>query len=281
MTEWSRHAIGEVLENGDPIDAGDASVSLFDATVYRGIGCFEAMRSYHGVVFRLDRHLDRLERSAAALAIGLPERRLLELWSRDRAHQGGDCVVRIIATGGDILDGTRSRVFVFAHATGPVPTELAIEPRVASWHAAGTPGELVGAKTLSYAVNMASTRAARDNGFDDALLLSNDGIVLEGPTFSIGWFDDEGFHTPTLDLGILESVTRGAVIDALSLSNVRVHQSREPLDNLLAAAEVCAMSTVREVLPVVRVGEVSFGAGDQTRDLAIAFSRLVADETGQ
>ncbi|MEN8041029.1 MAG: aminotransferase class IV, partial [Actinomycetota bacterium] len=59
--------------NGVATAPGDAAVSVFDVGFQRGYGCFEAMRSYDGQVFRLDGHLDRLERSAEHLRIGLAE----------------------------------------------------------------------------------------------------------------------------------------------------------------------------------------------------------------
>ena len=89
-----------VLIDGLPADPATASVSVFDWGVVRGDGCFEALRSYDGVAFAVDSHLDRLWNSASVLGMDatLPERDLLASWIADIAAQGGDCVVRVIAT---------------------------------------------------------------------------------------------------------------------------------------------------------------------------------------
>ena len=78
--------IGRVLINGE---ASDGSVPVTDSSVLRGDGCFEALRSYGGVVFALKEHLDRLDRSASALGIGLPSRSDLERWITSTAAEFG------------------------------------------------------------------------------------------------------------------------------------------------------------------------------------------------
>ena len=100
----SDRTIGPVLINGVATAPADASVSVFDIGFQRGYGCFEAMRSYGGSVFRLQQHLDRLEHSAENLRIELPRRDTIESWCKNTAR-GGDGVLRVYVTGG--LDSQR------------------------------------------------------------------------------------------------------------------------------------------------------------------------------
>src|SRR5690606_25801991 len=78
-------------------------VPATDSSVLRGDGVFEAIRSYDGSLFRLGEHLERLDRSAAALELGLPERSDLTDWLTSAAEESGDCVVRVVITRGDVV----------------------------------------------------------------------------------------------------------------------------------------------------------------------------------
>ncbi|CAN5830246.1 aminodeoxychorismate lyase [soil metagenome] len=260
--------IGQVLIDGECSDV----ISVTDSTVVRGDGCFEAIRSYAGVCFRVSDHLDRLERSAAALHLEAPPRRRLEQWVADMGAAGGDCIVRIVITRGGALPGAAGpgRCIVITH---PVPERadslrLAVVP--APWHPAGRSWGLAGVKTTSYAPHMAASRQAVECGFDDALLVSDIGIVLEGPTFTVGWCRSGRVYTPSLSLGILASVTRRVVMEITEVAEVE-----EGLDDVGEADEVFAMSTVKEVVPVVAVGEMTFPPGEITRTLAQRLSGLV------
>ena len=273
-------AVSDVLINGTPFAPGEARLSVFDVGLQRGYGCFEAFRAYQGRIFRLDPHLDRLEASAARLAIALPPRPDLERWAADRAEAGGDCVVRMIVTGGTdpFHPGTNSSVIVIAESL-PAPKEsLEIAPLPAPWHPGGSISELTGAKTLSYGPNLAASLAARRAGADDALLVGRDGSVLEGPTYSIAWIADGGLETPGIDLGILASITRSVTLQVAPSSGLEVREGSFPLDRMLAADEVVAMSTLKEVMPVSRVGGRQFAIGDYSAQLAARFSAVVRRE---
>lgn len=247
-----------------------ATVPPYDSSVLRGDGCFEAVRCYDGRLFRLDDHLDRLERSARALEIPFPSRDDLVGWMEQAGE--GDCVVRVVITRGDAVGDRHPhpRCIVIAHGTGERSDSMTLWPVPAPWHPAGRDWELAGVKTISYAPNLAAGRVARARGADDALLLSDEGLVLEGPTFSIGWCRDDLLYTPSLDLGILPSITRAVVLELWP----RVVEVVAPLQVLLEADEVMVFSTLREVTPVRRVGEVCFDSGPVASELRHRFAAL-------
>lgn len=273
-------AIGYVLIDGDKIEPEEATISIFDVALLRGFGCFEALRSYGGVAFRQRPHLDRMQRSADALGIVLPPRPDMETWTADRAAVG-DCAVRLIATGGrdtgTTLEG--SRFIVFAEELPRMEPTTSLLPVAAPWHPDGAVSELTGAKTLSYGPNVAARIRAREAGFGDALLIGRSGRVLEGPTNTVAWVTDGGFETPELSLGILESVTRQATIEVADRLGIPVTEGRFPLQRLLDADEVMALSTLREIQPVDRIGDVEKPVGPVTRRLAEGLRDLIADET--
>jgi len=273
-------SIGDVLIDGVPVPPGEASISVFDIGFQRGYGCFEAMRAYDGRIFRRDGHLDRLVSSAAMLELPLPSRTDLATWCESVAERAGDSVVRAFVTGGvdPARPGTGSRVVVYAEAVVEPPLSFRVQTRVAPWHSDEVSGELTGAKTLSYGYNLAAGIAARRAGFDDALLIGRTGHVLEGPTFSIAWIDQGTLVTPALDLGILASITRAAVLEVATDRGLDVEEGSFELDRVLAADEVMVLSTVKEVLPVVAIDETSFAAGPLTTRLAEGYRKLIEAE---
>jgi branched-chain amino acid aminotransferase len=272
-------SIGYVLIDGEAVDPADATVSVFDIALQRGFGCFEALRTYGGKAFRQAAHLDRLERSARALSLPLPPRPEIDAWVSDRAAVG-DAVVRVLVTGGTDrhASGEGSRLVVFAEPLPELEPEMSLLPVAAPWHPDGEMSELTGAKTLSYGPNFAARIAATRAGFDDALLVGRSARVLEGPTYSVAWVTGGVVETPALDLGILASVTRTATIDVAERFGIEVREGRYPLDRLFDADEAMVLSTVREVTPVVRVGEVTKAAGPVVARLRDGFRTLVREE---
>jgi branched-chain amino acid aminotransferase len=272
--------IGDVILDGTAVPAEAAVISVFDIGFQRGYGCFEAMRSYDGRIFRLDEHLRRLAGSAERMGIPLPERADLARWCLDRAEAAGDGVVRLLVSGGTDLTtpGFESRVVVFAERLADLPEILSVQVRPAPWHPDGRSSELTGAKTLSYGPNVAAGMAARREGFDDALLVGRSGAVLEGPTYSVAWVVDGTVNTPALDLGVLPSITRSAALEVAAASSIPVREGSFPLDVVLAADEVLAMSTLREIRPIGRVDGRVFSVGSVTQELMAGFRELVAIE---
>lgn len=266
--------ITTVLIDGKP---SEGTIPVTDSAVVRGDGCFEVLRSYRGEPFALVEHLDRLERSARLLRLSLPGRENLESWIRVVAAEQGDGAVRVLVTRGSGVPGVSDppRVIVFGHGLELPPGPIRLFPVPAPWHAAGEAWDLAGAKALSYAPNMAAGRHAREAGAHDALLVTPDGVVLEGPTFSVAWVIDEVLETPRLDLGILDSITRRFVLDDAGRLGIGVSEGAWDLSRLEEASEALAMSTIREVQPIEAVGEIAFDEGPVTKRLAEAFAERI------
>ena len=269
-----------VLIDGKPYGDDEARVSVFDWALQRGYGAFELIRAYAGFPFRLDQHLDRMERSLEIMHLEAPNRVELDEWARRQAAAGGDCFVRIFVTAGskDSLYSSASRTVVLWEEMPDLPDEFRFLPLSAPWAPGGDDSELTGAKTLSYAPNMAAMLEAQRRGFHDALLLSRDGFVLEGPTFAFCWIKDGALEIPTLDLGLLASVTRAAALELAEALGIEVRTGRYDLTHVLGADELIALSTVKEVSPVIALGDATFAPGPVTARLAAAFRNLVEAE---
>jgi len=135
---------------------------------------------------------------------------------------------------------------------------------------------LTGVKSLSYAANMKAIRLADSRGADDAVLVRPDGVVLEAPTSTIFWATGDGrLRTPSLDVGILASITRDRLLGELD-----VEEGSFQLDDLLGATEAFLASTVREVQSISAVDETELPEcpGRWTKQAAEAFTAILDRE---
>jgi branched-subunit amino acid aminotransferase/4-amino-4-deoxychorismate lyase len=265
--------ISKVLINGE---VSDGRIPVTDSSVLRGDGCFEVLKTYAGSVFALDDHLRRLANSAERMDLPIPHASTLAHWIEQVAADVPDGAIRVVVTRGSSVAGVEGDplVIVFGHPWDRGQNATRLHPVVAPWHASGVDWALSGAKIISYAPNMSATRVAAGAGFDDALLISTDGLILEGPTFSLAWVIDGTIETPSLDLGILDSITRRQVLSLANEVGLGTSEGAWPLDRLDGAGEVMCWSTIREVQPVVAVGERSWAPGKVTAVLAKRFSAL-------
>jgi 4-amino-4-deoxychorismate lyase len=189
-----------------------------DLGALRGDGIFEAMHVRDGQAWLLDEHLARLARSAARMDLELPGRdALAELAGQALAAWPvtAEGALRLVCTRG-VEDG--GPVTIFATVAGITDsTRKARRDGIAVLTASlgfpatgrtGAPWLLGGAKTLSYAVNMASQRWAQASGADDVLWVSGDGFALEAPTSTLIWLDGSTLCTVAVEeTGILAGTT--------------------------------------------------------------------------
>ncbi|HEY2334553.1 MAG TPA: aminotransferase class IV [Solirubrobacterales bacterium] len=251
--------------DGTTSPTGEAMVPLRDDGLYRGDGAFEVIRLYAGRPFALGDHLDRLQRSAAAIELEF-NRAALEREVEALLTELGDAdgQLRLIVTrGGRRLAMTEP---IPAHAETVRIATVTYSPSVI----------LNGVKSLSYAANMQSTRLAKAQGADEAVLVKPDGIVLEPPTSSIFWVSPQGaLRTPALDNGVLESITRDRLIKAL-----QVEEGAWPVADLRAAGEAFLASTTREIQAVAAIdgAELPVAPGPRTVEAQQAFAETLGRE---
>ncbi|MEU4213908.1 aminotransferase class IV [Actinoplanes sp. NPDC026623] len=244
---------------------GSGAVTPADRGLLYGEGVFESLHLRPSGPWLLDRHLDRLHRSAALLEMPLPPREdLAELARRAaRAGPGGEAALRLIVTAGP-ASGPQA---VYA-TVGPVPAaalrerrdgirvitaDLGVGPR--------PPWSLAAAKTLSYAENLAARRWAQRQGADDLLWLTPDGHALEAPTASLVWLTGDTLCTVAPGrTGILAGTTAAHLLDRAPELGLRAEERLITAAELTAADGVWFASSLRG-LAEVRILDGTHRAG--------------------
>jgi branched-chain amino acid aminotransferase len=243
----------------------EATVPLQDDGLYRGDGVFEVLRLYSGRPFALGDHLDRLGRSAASIELHVDRAALeAEVEALLARLEPGDGLLRLLVTRGGRRIAT----------TEPLP-DFGESIRLATISYSPTV-VLNGVKSLSYAANMQATRLAQGRGADEAILVTPDGTVLEAPTSTLFWVSPQGpLRTTALDAGVLASITRDRVMEALE-----VEEGHWPVADLRAASEAFLASTTREVQAVASIDGESLPAapGARTREAIVAFAAVLERE---
>jgi branched-chain amino acid aminotransferase len=232
--------------DGEITLANRAMIPATDEGLLRGDGVFEVIRVYDGHPFAMDEHLRRLERSASNLRLAVDLEAVRADCNRLLAHAGSGPdheLLRIVITRGG------RRVML----TEPLP---ATPERIRLASITYSPTRILdGIKSLSYAANMLASRLAREQGFDEALLVTPHGRVLEAPTSSIFWVKDGAILTPPLDDHILASITRAIVLEVTGAT-----ERSCTLEDLGGADEAFLASTTREVQPIAAVDGHTFAA---------------------
>jgi 4-amino-4-deoxychorismate lyase len=233
-----------------------------DLGALRGDGIFETMDVRGGQAWLLDEHLARMERSAALMELPLPAlstvielaEQALAAWPADR-----EGALRLVCTrGSEIAPGPAT---LFATVNPVPPSALlaraeGVAVRTASLGVpadlrASSPWLLGGAKTLSYAVNMASQRWAQSAGVDDVLWVSGDGFAMEAPTSTLVWLESDALLTvPPLQTGILAGTTARWLLDHCGDLGLTADERMVRPEELAAVNGVWFTSSVRGLVAI-------------------------------
>ncbi len=254
--------------DGVPTTLAEAALAVTDAGVARGDGAFETIGVWDGAPFRLDAHLARLDASLGKILLPPADAGLLrEDLARLLEPVTGDAALRCYVT----ASGTRVATL------SPQPQRAPLRhlvPQYAPWVVPPEAYAPAGAKTMSYGPNMTATRAAQRAGGDDALLVSGDGAVLEGPTFCVMWVIDGVLCGVSPERGIVDSISRRSLLDLAREEGVPTRAAEIDLADLGTVDEVLVCSSVRPVTALRQVGEHRF---DGPTPIADALARALED----
>jgi 4-amino-4-deoxychorismate lyase len=250
-----------VMLDGTVADPEAAHIRVDDLGLMRGDGIFETVLVVDGVPRELGPHLDRLARSAAMLELPPPDR---AAWERcvqvvlDQWQAPGEMALKLVYTRGpEFGDGTPTG-FAMGMPIGEktlrnrvtgvraVTLDRGYEPEIVS----RAPWLLLGAKSLSYAVNMAALRYAEAHDADEAIFLAADGSVLEGPTSNVIVAEGHTLRTTPPSSGILRGTTQGALFRAAEQAGWAAKVEPLTMADLREADGLFLASSVRKITRV-------------------------------
>ena len=279
-----------IFMNDRLVPEAEAKVSVFDHGLLYGDGVFEGLRAYAGRVFRLREHLQRLWASARAICLEIPmtpERLGAAIEETLAANGLADGYVRVVITRGAGslgLDPARTRdpqVIVIADTIALYPAELTakglrlVTAATQRSHPAALSPRI---KSLNYLNNIMAKLEGQQAGCVEALMLNHKGEVAECTADNVFVVRGGRLLTPPPDAGILEGITRGAVMELALAAGIDCREATLTRHDLYTADECFITGTAAEVVPVVELDGRKIGTGTPgpiTLRLQAAFHALV------
>jgi branched-chain amino acid aminotransferase len=267
----------------------DAKISVFDHGLLYGDGVFEGIRAYHGRVFKLKEHIDRLYASAKAILLNIPlspEVMSLAVVETCRKNKLRDAYIRLVVTrgpGGLGLDPKKcpkpsiiiiaGKIQVYPPALYERGLDIVTVPTVRNLHSAVNPA----IKSLNYLNNILAKIEANNAGVEEAIMLNAEGYVSECTADNLFIVKRGELHTPPLYAGALYGITRATVMELARETGLTVAESNLTRYDVFNADEVFLTGTGAELIPVVKVDARVIGTGKPGpvfRDLKERYHRL-------
>lgn len=249
-------------------ERGEARISVFDRGFLYGDSVYEVMRTSGGRPVDLGPHLDRLERSASAIALEVPDRAevLSAIQGTLAAADNPESYIRVIVTrgGGEIgLDMTLADQPSLIVIVKPLvllrPEAYAHGIKLAIVGVQRTPRRAMdpGVKSGNYLNNIMALHEARQSGADEAIMCDAQGRIAEGSTSNVFVVRGGQVITPAIHIGLLQGITRERVMDLLRKDGIEVETGALTPEEVYAADEVFITSSIRGVVPVARINDQS------------------------
>ncbi len=283
----------KVSIGGKYFDKADAKISVYDHGLLYGDGVFEGIRSYSGRVFRLKAHVDRLYDSSKAIHLVIPiarEAMAKVVVDTLALNKLTDAYIRLIVTRGsgslglDPRKTTDPQIICITDSISLYPAELydhglkIITAGTIRTHPAALNPRV---KSLNYLNNILAKIEGTNAGCLEALMLNHKGEVAECTGDNIFIVRGGQLHTPSVDAGILEGITRDAVMELARSAGIKVVERTMDRHDIYTADECFLTGTAAEVIPVVECDGRPLGSGQPgpiTKDLLVRFHKLVREE---
>lgn len=281
----------QIYIDGQMFAKEDAKISVFDHGLLYGDGVFEGMRSYGGKVFREPEHLLRLYESARAINLNIPmsmDEMSAAVAQTLKVNQIVDGYIRLIVTRGagnlglDPYQCPRPSVIIIADKIALYPAkfydeglEIVTASTIRNHPAALNPR----IKSLNYLNNILAKMEGLKAGCVEALMLNSKGEVAECTGDNLFLVKNGEIFTPSIDAGILDGITRRAVIELAEAAGITVHQCSLTRHDVYVADECFLTGSAAEVIPVIKIDERPIGdgqVGETTRRLISDFRNLVS-----
>lgn len=259
--------------SGKLVDKEQAVVSVFDHGLLYGDGVFEGIRVYGGNVFLLKEHIDRLYESAKAIRLTIPispAEMIQATKDTVAANNIGDGYVRLVVTRGagslglDIRRTSHPQIIIIADTISLYPPEIYEKGMnlITASTIRNHPGALSARiKSLNYLNNIMAKIEGTDAGTVEALMLNHKGEVAECTGDNIFIIKNGVLKTPSPDAGILEGITRNAVLKLAREAGITALETTLIRHDLYVADEMFLTGTAAEVVPVVSLDGRQIGDG--------------------
>ena len=248
------------LINGKEVKKEDFNIPVENLAIWRGDGIFEAIAIHNGYLFAIDKHMERFAKSAEKMFFDDIDFTKIKEDLISIASKFDNGYMRVIIGRG--TDKDKSDVYIFYQDLIYFPESFSLQSQKAHWQSGGDFSldevENIGSKTISYAMNINQTRLAQKSGYTDSLLLNKDGIVLEGPTFCVSWIIDNKIYVPSLDLGILDSITRRTLIDIAKEAGLDLKIENIHINDIYNVDTVFALSTAKHGIFVSQIDDQTY-----------------------
>ena len=248
------------LINGKEVKKEEFNIPVENLAIWRGDGIFEAIAIHNGYLFAIDKHMERFAKSAEKMFFDDIDFKKIKEDLISIASKFDNGYMRVIIGRG--TDKDKSDVYIFYQDLINFPESFSLQSQKAHWQSGGDFSldevENIGSKTISYAMNINQTRLAQKSGYTDSLLLNKDGIVLEGPTFCVSWIIDNKIYVPSLDLGILDSITRRTLIDIAKEAGLDLKIENIHINEIYNVDTVFALSTAKHGIFVSQIDDQTY-----------------------
>jgi len=287
-----------VYINGLLVPRSEARISVFDHGFLYGYGLFETMRAYDGAIFLLERHLDRLSKSAKSIGIELSGTDLSQACCDAlKANELQSARIRLTVSHGDSgafpwqETDCQPTVVITARDYQPYPPEVyqkGFKAGVSSF-TRSRHSSVGGIKSTNYLISILARREITSKGLDEAILLNEGGYVTEGSTSNVFFIKSSGLVTPPLESGILPGITRALVIEIAGMLGISVMEDNITPADIHHFDEAFLTNSTMEIMPLIstigRDGkETIIGSGEAgviTQQLISAYKERVVKETGK
>ncbi|MFO7690073.1 MAG: aminodeoxychorismate lyase [Cryobacterium sp.] len=259
----------DFLDTFHEMDSGAPALRVGELSTQRGDGVFETLSVVNGHPQEVEPHISRLRTSAAICDLPAPNaaqwRQAID-YAVSRMPQTGEAALKFVLSRG-VEHGPAPTAWLHANPAADFRAVRENGVRVVTLDrgypqgvAERAPWLLMGAKTLSYAINMAALREAHRRGADDTIFVTTDGYVLEGPTSSVIMFSHGEYVTPAPSGAILHGTTQQSVFEHLQADGERVAYRDVPVSELRAADAAWLVSSIRLAVAVTELDGEPFPA---------------------
>jgi len=268
-----------------------AVISVYDHGFLYGDGIYETLRAYDGIVFMLDQHVERLFRSASIISLKIkktPDAIKKAVYKTLSANRLKEAVIRITVSRGSGPTGldpalcTDPTFVIIARKFAHYPNmyykkgvRIAIVDTKRNYKGALNPQ----IKSLNFLNNILAKIEAKKKDAYEAIMKNYRGYIAEGTISNIFFIKDQVLCTPSLDVGILDGITRKIIIETAGNAGIQVIEGRFKEDDLYNADEMFISNTTMEVMPVSEIDNktISSRAGNLTKILHKSYLKKIKD----